>query len=172
MATWIALLRAVNVGGHGKLPMAALRDICAEAGFSDIRTQGASGNAVFATDLPPDAIAAALAVRLEAFAGKPVGVILRTGAEMTAVLAANPFPAAAPKFIQTFFLPGPPPGDTLDAVRGRSDEELRLGAREIYVHYPSGQGRSKLVIPAAREGTARNMNTIARLAEMAAASNR
>jgi uncharacterized protein (DUF1697 family) len=42
-----------------------------------------------------------------------------------------------------------------------------LGAREIFVHYPSGQGSSKLKIAAAREGTARNMNTVATLAEWA-----
>ena len=59
-------------------------------------------------------------------------------------------------------------GDTLAAVKGRKDEEIGLGAREIYVHYGDGMGQSKLVIPAAKAGTARNMNTIATLAKMAA----
>ena len=53
-------------------------------------------------------------------------------------------------------------------VKGQANEEARLGAREIYVHYPDGMGRSKLRIPAANDGTARNMNTVAKLAAMAA----
>ena len=57
----------------------------------------------------------------------------------------------------------------LSRVTGQANEELRLGAREIYVHYPDGIGRSKLLIPAARDGTARNMNTVIKLAAMAAA---
>ena len=66
------------------------------------------------------------------------------------------------------FLDGPPPKDTLAAVRGQEDEEIKLGQREIYVHYGEGMGTSKLIIPAAKAGTARNMNTVAVLAKMAA----
>jgi uncharacterized protein (DUF1697 family) len=65
------------------------------------------------------------------------------------------------------FLDERPPTDALDHVSGRRDEEMRLGAREIFVHYASGMGRSKLKIPAAQSGTARNMNTVARLAQIA-----
>jgi uncharacterized protein (DUF1697 family) len=53
-------------------------------------------------------------------------------------------------------------------VRGQKDEEIKLGRREIYVRYGDGMGQSKLVIPAAMIGTARNINTIATLAKMAA----
>ncbi|MGD0959984.1 MAG: hypothetical protein ABSB19_09260, partial [Methylomonas sp.] len=56
--------------------------------------------------------------------------------------------------------------DTLAGVKGRSDEEISLGRREIYVYYASGIGRSKLKIPAAMSGTARNINTVAKLVEM------
>jgi uncharacterized protein (DUF1697 family) len=56
----------------------------------------------------------------------------------------------------------------LDHVTGQADEEIRLGKREIFVHYASGMGRSKLRIPAAKTSTARNMNTVAKLAEIAA----
>jgi uncharacterized protein (DUF1697 family) len=56
----------------------------------------------------------------------------------------------------------------LKDVKGQANEEVRPGAREIYVHYPDGIGRSKLRIPAAVDGTARNMNTVAKLAAMAA----
>ena len=100
--------------------------------------------------------------------GKPVGVLVRTAAEMAAVLDANPFKDAAPNLTFAIFLDAAPPADTIDAVRGRQDEEVSLGTREIYVTYPGGSGQSKLKIPAAKDGTARNMNTIAKLAEMAA----
>ena len=61
----------------------------------------------------------------------------------------------------------PPPADALDAAKNVDDERMALGKREIYVHYPRGQGQSRLAIPAAAEGTARNMNTVAKLAELA-----
>lgn len=63
----------------------------------------------------------------------------------------------------------PPPSDTVKALTGQKHEDVRLGVREIYIHYPGGQGQSKLKIPAAKTGTARNMNTVAKLAAMAAA---
>jgi uncharacterized protein (DUF1697 family) len=88
---------------------------------------------------------------------------------MDAVLAGNPFPKAAAKWTVAIFLDGPPPRDTLKTLSEQKNEEVRLGRREIYVHYPDGMGISKLKIPAAKAGTARNMNTIAKLAEMAAA---
>ena len=94
--------------------------------------------------------------------------MVRTAAEMQAVLKDNPFPKAAGNRTVAIFLDAPPPADTLAAVKGRKDEEIGLGAREIYVHYGEGMGQSKLVIPAAKAGTARNMNTIATLAKMAA----
>lgn len=169
MTTFIALLRAVNVGGTGKLPMTELKAICEAAGFSNVRTYIASGNVVFDSALTEKAVAKKLAASLEEYAGKPVGVMVRTGPEMAAVLEANPFTDAAPNLTFAIFLDAAPPADTIDAVRGRQDEELSLGTREIYVTYPSGSGASKLKIPAAAAGTARNINTIAKLAEMAGA---
>ncbi|MDB5480445.1 MAG: hypothetical protein JWO83_1498, partial [Caulobacteraceae bacterium] len=132
------------------------------------RTYIASGNLVFECDLGEAAVKAALEAALAAYAGKPVGVIVRTAREMAAVLAANPFPAAPTNRTVAIFLDAPPPPDFLAAVTGRGSEEIAPGAREVYVHYPGGQGTSKLKIPAARLGTARNLNTIATLADMAA----
>lgn len=168
MRRYVALLRAVNVGGRGRLPMADLKALCVDAGFDAIRTQGASGNVVLSSDGPAAAVKAALEVRLAAYAGKPVAVLVRDAAEIRRVLERNPFPGEAPRYTVAIFLDGPPPGDALDGATGRADERMALGAREIYVHYPSGMGRSKLRIPAAEAGTARNMNTIAKLAAMAA----
>ena len=168
MGSFIALLRAVNVGGTGKLPMSELKAMCEEIGFSAVRTYIASGNVVFASRQSEAAIKAALEKRLEAYAGKPVGVVVRSAAEMAEVAAKNPFPKAKPNYTVAIFLDGAPPADTLASVRGRHDEEIKLGRREIYVHYPSGMGKSKLAIAAAKSGTARNMSTVASLAEMAA----
>jgi uncharacterized protein (DUF1697 family) len=85
-------------------------------------------------------------------------------------LNANPFPDAAPSRTLVIFLDDAPPSDALALAVGIKDEEMRLGEREIYVHYGEGMGQSKLRIPAAKKGTARNINTIARLTEMAAKS--
>ena len=67
------------------------------------------------------------------------------------------------------FLDAAPPPDSLSQLKGQSDERLQLGQREIYVAYGSGMGQSRLKIPAAAQGTARNMNTIAKLVAMAGA---
>jgi uncharacterized protein (DUF1697 family) len=168
MAAFIALLRAVNVGGTGKLPMSDLKAMCEELGFTSVRTYIASGNVVFANRKSEAAIKSALEKRLAAYAGKPVGVLVRSAAEMAEVSAKNPFPKAAPNRTMAIFLDEAPPKDTIASVRGCKDEEIKLGKREIYVHYGEGMAKSKLVIPAAKTGTARNMNTVATLAEMAA----
>lgn len=167
MATYVALVRAVNVGGTGKLAMADLRALCADAGFTRVRTYIASGNVVLDSHAAPSAVKAELEGRLLAHADKPVGVIVRTAAEMAAVVQANPFPEAAPNRTVAIFLDEPPPPDALDHAIGQHGEEMRLGAREIFVHYGAGMANSRLRIPAAAAGTARNMNTVAKLAEMA-----
>jgi uncharacterized protein (DUF1697 family) len=167
VATFIALLRAVNVGGTGKLPMADLKKLCARAGFTNVETYIASGNVVLDSDGSEADVKAALEACLQRYAGKPVGVMVRTGAEMAAVLKANPFPGAAPNRTVAVFLDRPPARDALETVANRNDEEVALGRREIYISYGEAMGRSKLKVPAAAAGTARNMNTVAKLAEMA-----
>lgn len=169
MTPYIALLRAVNVGGTGKLPMAELRAMCEDAGFRRVRTYIASGNVVFDSDRTPAQVKAALEKRLAAYPGKPVGVVVRRRDELARVLAAQPFAGAAPNRVVVIFLDDPPPADTLETLRHRRDEQVVPGEREIYVHYGEGMADSRLVIPAARAGTGRNLNTIARLIEMAAA---
>jgi uncharacterized protein (DUF1697 family) len=168
MPSLVALLRAVNVGGTGKLPMSELKAMCEELGFDKVRTYIASGNVVFTSRKSEAAVKAALEKRLATYAGKPVGVLVRTAEEMAQVLADNPFPKLAPNRTMAVFLDKAPPADTLASVRGQKDEKIRLGMREIYIHYGEGMGQSKLIIPAAKTGTARNMNTVAVLAKMAA----
>lgn len=169
MPVYVVLLRAVNVGGTGKLPMTELAAMCSAEGYADVQTYVASGNVVFRTKATPAAIQRGLGRRLAAYAGKPVALHVRTAAELAAVLAANPFPRAAPNRLMVIFLAAPPPPDTLANLRGLKAEEIRLGKRELYVHYGAGMGPSKLVIPAAKDGTARNLNTVAKLAAMSAA---
>ena len=168
MTSFVALLRAVNVGGTGKLPMSDLKEMCEELGFGAVRTHIASGNVVFTSRKSEAAIKIALERRLEAYADKPVGVLVRDAAEMAQVLADNPFPKAAPNRTMAVFLDRAPPPDTLTGVSGQRGEQIRLGRREIFIHYGEGMAKSKLVIAAARTGTARNMNTVATLARMAA----
>lgn len=167
MKAYVALLRAVNVGGTGKLPMAELKAMCEAAGFTQVRTYIASGNVVFAAKGSEAQVKAGLEAKLETYAGKKVGVLVRTPDEMKAVLAGNPFPDKAPNRTVAIFLDEAPPPDALDKATGLNGEQLRLGRREIYVHYGDGMADSKLKIPAAAAGTARNMNTVAKLAEMA-----
>ena len=168
MTAFVALLRAVNVGGTGKLPMTELKAMCEELGFGAVRTYIASGNVVFTSRKSESAIKAALEKRLHTYAGAPIGVLVRSASEMAKILADNPFAKMAPNRTVAIFLDKAPPADTLAEIRGQKDEEVKLGRREIYVHYGDGMGTSKLVIPAAKTGTARNMNTIATLAKMAA----
>ncbi|QXQ05154.1 DUF1697 domain-containing protein [Sphingosinicellaceae bacterium] len=166
---FVALLRAVAVGGTGKLPMTELKAMAEALGYTGVRTYIASGNLIFRAAATEAKVKAALEARLAAYAGKPVGVVVRTAAEMAAALAANPFKDAAPNRTVAIFLDVAPPSDTLAKVSGGTVEEVRLGTREIYVHYGNGMADSKLKIQDARAGTARNLNTVAKLAELAAA---
>jgi uncharacterized protein (DUF1697 family) len=169
MTAFVALLRAVNVGGTGKLPMTELTATCEKLGFEQVQTYIASGNVVFKSGKSEKAVKAALDAALLSYFGKPVGVLVRTAAEMKQVLADNPFPKAAPNHTVAIFLDAAPPADALRSVSGAAGEEVRLGKREIYVNYAEvHMARSKLKVPAGKSGTARNMNTIAKLAALSA----
>src|SRR5258708_33789019 len=109
--------------------------MCAGLVFISVRTSRAGGNVVFGSRKSESAIKAALEKRLQALAGKPVGVLVRSAAEMAQVAANNPFPKAAPNRTMAIFLDRAPPADTLAGVRGQKDEEICLGRREIYIHY-------------------------------------
>ncbi|MCE4225516.1 DUF1697 domain-containing protein [Methylobacterium sp. C25] len=169
MTRFVALLRAVNVGGTGKLAMADLARLCEEAGLAEVRTYIASGNVVLSSEKSAAAVKLALEERLRSHLGKPVGVIVRDAAEMAEVLARNPFPDHPGNRVVTIFLDEATHPDMLSRVSGLADEEVRLGRREIYVRYGIvGMGQSKLRIPAASVGTGRNINTVAKLVQMLA----
>ena len=168
--TYVGLLRAVNVGGTGKLPMADLRAMCESVGFADVRTYIASGNVVFRAKTSADKAKAALEKALAQYAGKPVGVAVRTHDELAAVVKSNPFPEAAGNRLVVVFLDAPPPADAIEHASHRTDERIALGRCEIYIDYGDADSMrdSKLKLPAAKAGTGRNLNTVMKLMEMSA----
>ena len=89
VTNYVAMLRAVNVAGTGKLPMTELKAIGVNCGFSNVRTFIASGNLLFESDLDEDEAARRVGAGLEAFFGKPVPLFVRSAAEMAAVAAGN-----------------------------------------------------------------------------------
>lgn len=167
MTTFIALLRAVNVGGTAILPMQDLVALCVELGLTEVRTYIQSGNVVFDSTQSEGEIVAALEKALSIRMGGPIDVMVRTANALSSVLAANPFPAAKPAQVAVLFLTKPLVADALRGVDIPGREEIGPGLREIYIHYPDGMGRSKLKLPRDIVGTARNLNTVAKLIEMA-----
>lgn len=141
--------------------------MCREVGLGNVQSYIASGNVAFTSDQTKAAVKTGLEKKLGEYAGKSVGVFVRTASELRAVLDKNPFAGEEPKFTVAIFLDHKPPRDALTQATGQDDEVMSIGTREIYVHYGSGMGRSKLRIPAAKEGTARNMNTIRKMVELA-----
>jgi uncharacterized protein (DUF1697 family) len=167
--SFIALLRGVNLIGKSSLKMADLKAIAGDLGLENARTYIASGNLLFKSSKPEDALRRALEKDLQEHMGKEVRVMLRTAGEMAKVVKANPFTDQPGNNVQAFFLNQAPPKDLLDTVRNKAgDERVAAGTREVFVAYGErGIGKSRIRIPAAEAGTARNMNTVARLAELA-----
>lgn len=176
--SWVALLRAINVGGRNRIPMVELKALHESLGFTDVTTYIQSGNVVFRG---PDADPWGLSRKLEkAIAdrwGHKVHVVLRTGADLRRVATGNPFLAEGvhdlSKLHVTFLASVPAPGllKALRAPEGFGDA-FHVGEREIYLHTPGGYGRSKLsndrLERALRvQATTRNWNTVCALADMA-----
>jgi uncharacterized protein (DUF1697 family) len=169
MTAYVALLRGVNLVGKSTLKMADLKAIAGDLKLDNARTYIASGNLLFTSDKPEEKLRGMLEKELQAHMGKDVRVMLRTAGEMKAVLRANPFTDQAGNSVLAFFMNAAPPPDLLATVRNQAgDERIGTGLREVFVAYGErGIGRSRLRIPAAEAGTARNMNTVARLAVLA-----
>ncbi len=167
MPTHIALLRAVNVGGTGKLPMAELRARCTALGFANVRTYIASGNVVLESKLAAPKVQAMLEALVKEMLGKPAAVIIRSPAELAAIEAANPYKDAPGNRVIVVFLEKAPPKDALKGWKIPGDEQLTLIGRELFIHFPSGQGISKLKVPFQDIGTGRNLNTVSTLLAMA-----
>jgi len=147
MTGYVALLRAVNVGGTGKLLMSTLIDLCEAAGFAQVRTHIASGNVVFRSDGTEGQIRSVLEGRLQDCAGKSVGVVVRTASEIADVLVRNPFNDAPGNRVMALFVDGPLPAAPFDGAIDAKDEQIRLGKRELFVLYPGGTATTRLHIP-------------------------
>ena len=175
MKRWAALLRGVNLGGR-KLLSADLKALAEALGYARVETLLASGNVVFDS---ADA-AAQIVEKLEAALlahGLKTDIMVRDLAEMRAVIAANPYPQAAadhPSHMLVTFHRDPFPADSLARLEP-GPERLHAIGRELYADYISQQGMrdSKLLQTMGKAkfpkiATARNWNTVNKLAEMLA----
>jgi uncharacterized protein (DUF1697 family) len=150
--------------------MKELSALCTDLGFGKVRTYIQSGNVVFESKLSEKGVRAKLEEVLTKKLGKKADVLVRTPSELRSILEANPFSEAHASRVSVVFLSNPVPKDLLDTVVAPGGEEVRLGHREVYIHYPTGMGRSKLKLRFPGDaGTARNINTIAKLVAMATA---
>jgi uncharacterized protein (DUF1697 family) len=166
VTAFVALLRGINLGKR-QLKMADLKRIAVDLGLGSPKTYIASGNLLFSSDDNEAALKAKLEKSLKEHMGSEVAVMIRTEKEMRAVAEANPFPGEPGNKVVAIFLDDAPPKDAAEQARNVAGKRIEVGKRELYVHYPNGQGPSKLAIPAAARGTARNMNSVLKLAEMA-----
>jgi uncharacterized protein (DUF1697 family) len=178
MAVVICMLRGVNVGGRNMIKMEALRGLCESLRFRGACTHLQSGNVVFQAAAGAVAKAAAkLEKEIERACGFHSDVILRTPAELRAIVAKNPYAGRAgvdPAKFLVYFL-ARDPGDEARAKVGKIEtgpEELHVAARELYIYFPNGMARPKLSLPALERAlktpaTGRNWNTVSKLLEIA-----
>jgi uncharacterized protein (DUF1697 family) len=169
VTNYVALLRGVNLIGKSSLRMTDLKAIAHDLGLEGARTYIASGNLLFSSDKPEEKLRLMLEKDLRKHMGKEVRVMLRTADEMDEVVKTNPFTDRPARNVQAFFMNEAPPKNLLATIRNKADDEhVAAGSREVFVAYGErGIGRSRIRIPAAEVGTARNMNTVARLADLA-----
>jgi uncharacterized protein (DUF1697 family) len=180
LSAYVAFLRAVNVGGNNRVPMAPLREGLTAAGLEEVATLLQSGNVVFRSRKSRTSVAKVVAATIEESFGLKIGVVIRSGPELAAVAATNPFlenePERDPKTLHVTFLsarPGAAAAARLDLDRSPPDAFAVHGS-EVYLSYPDGSGRSRLTLEYLEQtlgvtGTARNWRTVQRLAELLAA---
>lgn len=176
MATYIALLRGVNVG-QNLLKMERLRALAGELGFKNVSTYVQTGNMVFDADDSPAKCSAALEQKLAGETRLPVAVFVRTAEELKAIMARNPFlkdRTIDRTKLHVTFLAGAATKAGLAKLNAmaRGSDEFRLGWQEVYVHCPNGYGRSKLSNNGLERAlgvraSTRNWNTVNKLFEIA-----
>ncbi|GAA1284085.1 hypothetical protein Psi02_34190 [Planotetraspora silvatica] len=167
---YVALLRGINVNPRSRVAMADLRALLEGLGHTKVRTHLQSGNALFTGDeQPPEQVASAIERRIADELGMEVPVIVRTAAELRAVVADNPLDVREPAKFAVVFLAEPPDREMLEGIdpAGYAPEEMRVGRRELYMYFPDGLRRPKL--PPLLEkrssmtATMRNWNTVTKL---------
>lgn len=168
MTAYVALVRAVNVSGTGKLPKEELKAMGEACGFAKVRTFINSGNLLFASDLAEGEVKLRIEERLAAFLGRPVPAFVRNAAEIVEVGNKNPFVDDKPSQVMAHFIDENPVPSMIDEARDVQGERLAIGPRVIYISYGSGIADSKLKMPILKRGTARNMNSVGKIAELLA----
>jgi uncharacterized protein (DUF1697 family) len=183
MAVIISLLRGINVGGHNKIKMDALRDLYASLGLQHVQTYLQSGNVVFRMK---GRAHAKLATRIEDAIAQKFGfridVVLRTSSELGDVISRSPFAKRRgldPRKLAVIFLKNPPGAECLRAALQiqTAPEELHIDGCEAHVYFPNGMARPKMSWPTIERalktsGTGRNWNTVTKLFELAQAIER
>jgi uncharacterized protein (DUF1697 family) len=177
MTSYVALLRGVNVGGNKMVPMAELRAMLTGLGFEDARTLLQSGNAVFRGKAqPPGTLETLLEAEMTKRFKMSCDYHVRTAGELAQVIAANPLPAEAKKdpsrFVVGFYKARLDPTAVKKAQAAIDGPEIvRCDGRHLYMYYPNGQGPSKAGLVVGKtlgvQGTARNWNTVLKLAALA-----
>ncbi len=171
----VALLRGINLGPHRGVPMASLRDIAQGLGWTDVTTYLQSGNLLF-TDPAPDAKAAErLSAAVREVLGIDVDVVVRSGPELDRLLAEHPFADGDPARV-VIACCDRPVGELAArrlAELATGDEQVRVDGRDVFAAFPAGQAGSKLaaqLVTAIRPatGTARNLRTMTKLAQLLA----
>ncbi|MEO8529632.1 MAG: DUF1697 domain-containing protein [Deltaproteobacteria bacterium] len=173
MTRYVLLLRGINVGGAGKLPMVSLRDLLSGIGCLHVATYIQSGNAVFAADLPREELVGSIQDAIEAAHGFRPYCLLLTEGELAAALTANPWPEAEgdEKPMHLIFHDGSAKADTaaLEALLA-ADEQWKLTETVLYFRAPQGIGRSKFIEKLARyfkaQTTGRNLRSCEKLLAM------
>jgi uncharacterized protein (DUF1697 family) len=173
MSTRVVLLRAVNVG-PAQLPMAGLRALATDLGATEVRTYIASGNLVADVPGDPAAFDRALEQAVEHAYGFFRDVVSRTPEQVRAALEAHPFEVVEPKFSYVTFLTGEPTPDAIGAARAveTHDDRWDVVGTELHLRYADGAGRPQMPIDTITRllgvvGTARNLNTVRRLIDLA-----
>ena len=176
MATCVAFLRGINVGGHGTLPMKELVAILEGMGARNARTYIQSGNAVFdGAEADMAQHSARLAAAIAKRRGFEPAVHVMTAASLAKALAENPFPEATgdPASLHLGFLASPPKRPDLETLARlkKASERFHLARGVFYLHAPEGIGRSKLAAGAEKaigvSMTSRNWRTACKVMEMA-----
>jgi uncharacterized protein (DUF1697 family) len=178
MTTFIALLRSVNVSGHGRLAMSELKEMFVTLGYRDVSTYIQTGNVIFHSSARNAAkLETDIEHQLERTFGAAPTVILRTAAELARTLATSPYPArgADPSRHHVTFLAAAPSPQRLAALSPPASgrDELTIIGREVYVHTPDGYGNTKLSGAYLERhlgvsSTTRNWNTVTKLCALAA----
>jgi len=174
MPATIALLRAINVGGRNKLPMADLRHLFESLGFAGARTLLQSGNVVFdAGRRKAGALEKLLEKETKSHFDLDIDYVVRTAAEWKKVISDNPFPKDArrdPSRLLVMFTKTPPASTAVKALQTeiKGPERIRAIGRQLYIVYAAGIAKSKLTNTLIERrlnvrGTARNWNTILKL---------